>query len=116
MIPTLDMSSDRGGGVMTLAQRPCEEKGERGSNSFFAQKIGKFIYLNQENPLVTCFLDVGGLSLALSLPLTVPLGLNFEDLFFLEGFSCRIIDYIWQGRSLAYDRIDMSSLIFLIQN
>ena len=39
---------------MILAQRPVvprESMGERGSNYFFAQKFGKFIYLNQENPI-----------------------------------------------------------------
>ena len=36
--------------------------GERGSNSFFAQKFGKFIYLNQENSTETCFLDFACLS------------------------------------------------------
>ena len=38
-------------------------EGERGSNYFhFLLKFGKFIYLNQENSIVTCFFDVAGIS------------------------------------------------------
>ena len=47
-----------------LAQRPGvsrEGMGERGSNSFFAQKL-IFFYLNQENSFVTFFLDFARLS------------------------------------------------------
>ena len=64
---------------MILAQRPGvprEGIGERGSNSFFAQKFEKFICLNQ-----TCFFNVECCLLTLSLPSTVALGLNYERSF-----------------------------------
>ena len=54
----------RGGALMILAERPGvsrEGMGQRGSISFFAQN-SFFFNLNQDNSIVTCFLDVTGLS------------------------------------------------------
>ena len=67
---------------------------ERGSNSFFSlRKLGNFIFLNQENSILICFLDIAGLS---DPQPSIDRGIRafFWMLVFLEG---RIADKnIWQ--------------------
>ena len=88
----------RGGGLMILAQRPGvsrEGMGQRGSNSFFAQKLLISFYLNQDNSIVNCFLDITAF-LTLSLPSTVALGLNFFSwkVFHVESSAiCRVLRF-----------------------
>jgi hypothetical protein len=72
---------------MILVQRPgvsCEGMGERGSNSFFAQK---FIFLFEPRQFI-CDLLPRCLPafLTLSLPSTVAFGLNFECSFSWKVF------------------------------